>query len=366
MSNNENQFNLSRFLPLIRVITILIVLLIAFKVALYLLPFVFSIIVVTITAPIRKFLIEKLNIKNTIAGKLVVTIFYLVIAFIIFRLFSILINEAYLFFNTFNINSSQIKDSIHQITEKYLSLEGNINRLVFNSIQNGAELLINTITNKGLNYINYLLNSTLQLPVYFVYIVITITSTYMMVNNIEKVNNFFKEQFPKSWISKFIEIRKDVLDVIFSYLKAQSILIFLSFIELLIGFTLINLFISKIQYILLLAVLVAMIDALPILGTGTILIPWALYSMSISNYNLGISLLILYLIIFILRVILEPKILTKNLSVDPLLSLISMYVGFKFFGIIGFLAGPIMMTILRVIFNEEIKNGFFKILAGEE
>lgn len=140
----------------------------------------------------------------------------------------------------------------------------------------------------------------------------------------------------------------------------------LSFLELLIGFTLIDIFIEPIDYILMLSISIALIDALPVIGTGGILIPTSIYLFFIGNNKLALAILILYLVIAALRYTLEPKILSSNLNINPLLSLLSIYVGFKFFGIIGFLVGPILLTIMTYIFKEEIEKGFFKILSGEE
>lgn len=137
------------------------------------------------------------------------------------------------------------------------------------------------------------------------------------------------------------------------------------FFELLIGFSVISLLVYKIDYIFLLSLTIALIDALPIIGTGGILVPTSIYLCLVGNIKLGIAILILYLIIAGLRYTLEPKILSNTLNINPLLSLVSIYVGFKFFGILGFLIGPILLTIMTYIFKEEIEKGFFKILSGE-
>lgn len=363
---DNNQFTMSRFLPLIRVITILMVLLIGFKVAIFLLPFVISFLVVTLTRPIAKFFIEKLKLKSKFAIKLSLTIFYLIIILILFKSFFVIVNELYSIVSNIILNGENIKNNILKLINNYSLSKEYINTIFYTTFIKGIDKLLSSLTTIGFNFVNYLFNILSKAPVIFVYVMITVTASYMMADNIEKVTNFFNKQFPKSWISKFIVIRKDVIDVMFKYFKTQLFLITLCFLELLIGLNIINLFVYQIDYIFILAVLIALVDALPILGTGTILIPWVLISLISGNYTLAVSLIILYLIIFTLRVILEPRLVSNNLSLDPLLSLLAMFVGFKIFGVIGFLVGPIIMTIFMVLFEEEIKNGFFKILAGEE
>ncbi|MGI6030975.1 MAG: sporulation integral membrane protein YtvI [Eubacteriales bacterium] len=135
------------------------------------------------------------------------------------------------------------------------------------------------------------------------------------------------------------------------YLQAQLILMGITFVELLIGFIL-----FRLEYALALALAVAVIDALPILGTGTVLIPWGLYSLITGQTLLGIELLALYGIILLVRQVLEPKVVGQRIGLHPLLTLLSIYVGMGLFGVVGMIAGPILMLLITYL----IQNGTFK------
>ena len=113
------------------------------------------------------------------------------------------------------------------------------------------------------------------------------------------------------------------------------------------------------------SIIICIIDALPILGAGTILIPWAVISFALSDIKLGIALIIIYLFVLSVRQMLEPKLVSQNLGVHPLITLISMYSGFKIFGVIGFLVGPVVMIILKNVFSRELELGFFRDIFGE-
>lgn len=363
--DNKNEFSLKRFLPLIYMITVLLIALISFKVSMYLFPFVISLIVVTITRKPVHYLVNKLNFNVKIANAIVILLFYLIIPIILVLLIIRSYNEIYNFSNWLIKNVDTFKNITAHLTEKFDIFEKVLPPVAITSIKNLLGTLIGKITNLGFIIANYLLSVTLKLPVIFVYVVITISATFLMAADLEMVNNFFEKQFPKSWIEKFKQIRVDVVDVAFKYLKAQLILISLCFIELVIGLSIINIFVSPINYVFIVSIAIALFDALPILGAGGILIPWTIYCFSTGKYILGLSILILYVYITVTRMTLEPRILSKNLSVNPLLSLLSLFVGFKIFGVVGFLFGPILLTIMTILFKEEINKGFFKILAGE-
>lgn len=115
------------------------------------------------------------------------------------------------------------------------------------------------------------------------------------------------------------------------------------------------------------SIIIALIDALPILGAGSVLIPWILIELIlVNNYILAVSLFILYITIFLVRQYSEPKLISHGAGMHPLLTLIALYSGFKIFGILGFLYGPIIAAILRIVFSEEIKYGFFKYLINSK
>ena len=148
--------------------------------------------------------------------------------------------------------------------------------------------------------------------------------------------------------------------VLGSYIKAQIILMTICFFELLVSFNLLFFLKFNVSYPLLISIIICLIDALPILGAGTILIPWAGISFILGDIKLGMALIIIYLLVLSVRQMLEPKLISQNIGVHPLVTLISMYSGFKFFGVMGFLIGPVVMIILKNVFSKELEVGFFR------
>ena len=126
------------------------------------------------------------------------------------------------------------------------------------------------------------------------------------------------------------------------YLRAYFLLFLLTLGELLIGF-----FILRLEYAFLLALLTAILDVLPVLGVGTVLLPFAILSFAGGNAFRGVGLLILYGVITVVRQIAEPHLVGKSLGLHPILMLVSFYTGLKLFGVIGVFVGPVIAVLIK-------------------
>jgi sporulation integral membrane protein YtvI len=134
-------------------------------------------------------------------------------------------------------------------------------------------------------------------------------------------------------------------------------LLLITFGELLIG-----LFMLKVPNALLLSVIIALLDLLPVFGTGTILVPWAIFSIISGKYYLGVGLIILYVIILIVRNALEPRMIGRQIGLHPLIALICVFIGLKLFGIIGMILLPLSVMLIYNMFEK----GIFKILFSDK
>ena len=125
----------------------------------------------------------------------------------------------------------------------------------------------------------------------------------------------------------------------------------ITFSLLLIGFLVLG-----IKYALILSFICAIVDILPILGVGSVLIPFAIIEFAKGNLKLGIGLVVLYLIITVSRQIIEPKIIGAKIGIHPLLTLFSMYLGLSLFGVFGIILGPFTVLILKAVLLPEAVN----------
>lgn len=116
----------------------------------------------------------------------------------------------------------------------------------------------------------------------------------------------------------------------------------------------------NIGYPLLAALGIGFVDALPILGSGTAMIPWAVISAVNGDIGLAIAILILWIIMSVIRQFAEPRVVSHHIGIHPIFTLIAMYTGFKAIGVLGMFIGPIVLIILKNIFSTVIDKGVGK------
>ncbi len=186
---------------------------------------------------------------------------------------------------------------------------------------------------------NFALIIAKKLPHAIFVTLVSVIACFYFAMDIDLVHNFIKSYLPEKAQVKISVFKARMLSALKNYFRAYIIIFAITFSELLVGFL-----ILKVNYALLLALLVALVDILPIFGTGTVLVPWAGIALIGKNYYLGFGLLILYATITVVRQALEPKIVGKSMGLHPLITLIGMYLGFRIFGVWGLILSPLILT----------------------
>ena len=161
-----------------------------------------------------------------------------------------------------------------------------------------------------------------------------------------------EHHLPETWVKRIGVHLREIIKSLGGYLKAEFILVGISFIISLVR--IIYTIFSKlyIEFPLIIALVIAFVDALPIFGSGTIMIPWAGYLAFTGDIKLAIAIFVLWCIMSIVRQLVEPKIISGQIGIHPIFTLIAMYTGFKFIGIWGLLLGPIILyNIKKYIWN---------------
>lgn len=202
--------------------------------------------------------------------------------------------------------------------------------------------------------ISFLGDAAIFVPDAILTFAVVIIATYYFAIDRVKVNCFFLSLFPKGMRS-LVKYARDILaKTVGKYLRAYGILFVITFVCLLFAFSLMNL-----KYAFILALVIALIDLLPVLGTGTVLLPWAIIDIAAGDYGTGIALLVTYAAITVLRQIIEPKIVGKFIGIHPLAALASMYIGLKLMGILGifiFAIGAILISKILDLRKEVIEE----------
>lgn len=362
---NYKRFDFKKLYFILYIVLVLIVVYLLFKLGIFLFPFTLALFFSIMTQPFSRFLEKKLKFSQKIAT--IVSIVLFLVIFLGFISLSALRLSGEIYKLSINLNkySKEAQSLWNTAIDKIYSLLGYFPEGFDEQVKNSINGFIRMGTSKLGSFINSLINFITSIPTIILYICITILSTFFISLDKNKIMAFLEQQFPKSWIKKVYNIKREMFNVLGSYIRAQIILMTICFFELLISFNILSFLKFNLQYPLIFSIVICIIDALPILGAGAVLLPWSLISFVTGDINLGLALLVIYFLVLSVRQMLEPKLISQNLGVHPLVTLISMYSGFKFFGVIGFLIGPVVMIILKNVFSRELEIGFFREIFSE-
>ena len=318
---------------------------VALKLAILLAPFLIAFVLASFMEPLIRFAGKRLKVCRKLAVPFVLFFILALPGYFSVALISRLIYEirsiAHVLPGTLSGIFIQLRRFIDYISGMYdwpPELTGSLEKLFSN--------FSSTISGLADAMLKGAFATAVSLPEALIFILITIVATYFMSNDREIIIAFIKRQLPDKLIKKIRAINNGIFSALFGYLKTALILMSITFIELFLGFTLMH-----VRYALVLAVIIAIIDALPVLGTGSIILPWSVFGFVSGDYRLGTSLLILYLVTLIVRQLLEPKILSRQIGVHPLVTLAAMYVGLRLAGFTGLIAGPLVFLLIKSVFS---------------
>ena len=176
---------------------------------------------------------------------------------------------------------------------------------------------------------------------------------------------FIQLQLPESKKNVLVEIKQVFSHTILKMIRAYLLIMFITFCELSIGFTIMSVAgIMSNSYIYLIALAICVFDILPVAGSGGILIPWAAISAIMGNVPQAIGLMVIYVVISVIRQYIEPKIVGDTLGVNPLITLAGLYFGLKLFGVLGMFIVPISLMTIKA-FNDTGRIHLWKVPERE-
>ncbi len=204
-------------------------------------------------------------------------------------------------------------------------------------------------------------NTAKQIPTTLVSIVVALVACCFMTSDFKSVKSLVLGFFTNETKQKIVRAKRLLIPSLGKMLKAYTIIITITFCELSLGLSILSLLkIYSGNYIFVIAALTAIIDIVPVLGTGTVLIPWALYNFISGNYSLAIGLLVIYACITVIRQVIEPKLVAAQLGIPAFLTIVSMFIGSQIFGVIGIFILPITIVMIKLLNDEGIINIFHK------
>lgn len=229
----------------------------------------------------------------------------------------------------------------------------NIDPAVVDALSQGFNQFLRSIgeiiTNFSFSLLGSLSNIASSLPALLVKVLLMIISTFFIAIDFDKLSSFIKRQFSERGNEVILTIKDYMVNTVFVVIRSYGLIMFITFIELSIGLSILN-----IRNPVFVAFLIAIFDILPVLGTGGIMIPWAIIKLIQGNLQMGLGLLLIYIIVTVVRNIIEPKIVGSQLGLHPVVTLIGIFVGANLFGVIGLFGLPITLSLLKHLNDKEV------------
>lgn len=309
-----------------------------------LIPFLLAIFLSFLLEPMVEVLQQKAHLSRgaavALSMLLVFSFFGAIITLVLLRLITELINLS----KSIPFILLDVQTWVEVSLPKLQKYYGELPPSVTGAIQNTFGNLASTLQNYLSVTLDYFLSTFSAVPGIITLVVVSFLATYFVTKDRRALGVKWVKIMPAPYGEKSIQVLKEVTGAFISYLRAQGILVSISTIISIIGLYLIGA-----DYALTMGLLIGFFDIIPVLGPGTVIIPWVIWSLVSGKVVFGLKLLGLYVVILVARQLLETKVVADNLGLHPLATLVALFVGFKLLGFIGMVAGPILLIAVQAV-----------------
>ncbi len=304
-------------------------------------PFLLGALLALAAEPMVRFLNRKLRIPRGISAGIGISMSFALLAMVLLSLCAFVLRELGALANVLPDLGETAKNGFSLVRNWLLQLSSHspeslqpvLRQNVDNFFSDSAALL-----DRGIGYLLGLAGSILtHVPDSALSLGTAVISAFLISARLPKLRRFFLRRIPLQWLRSLRESVRQLRQVLGGWFTAQCKLTGISFV-----ISFLALVILRIPYALLWALAICLVDAFPVLGTGTILLPWSLICTLQGDTARAIGLASTYVVILLTRSMLEPKLLGHHLGLDPLVTLMALYAGFRLWGIGGMLLAPVL------------------------
>jgi len=322
-------------------------------------PFIAALVMTWFFHPLVRKIHEKIRIPRKILSFVFVILFFIIVGGLITLFFYKIISEVAIFINNLiknDINLSTILSSDNILSGFLSTLPENVSVAIQDGITN-IILWINEVLSSSLSSISSRIGNFIAgVPSFFFSLVVFLTAMYYILADYPNLRALVSDRFSGE-LRKFMGfIKISTVAAFGAYLRAQLFLSLGVFVILLIGFAIIGQ-----KFAFLLAFVLAILDFIPVIGSGSILVPWALITLITGNYTMTFQLMLIWGVVILFRRLFEPKIVGSQTNLSPLLSLLSMYIGMRIAGVTGMIFAPVFIQ----VFKQVCKAGLFAELISD-
>ncbi len=333
-----------------RTLLLVLVLFLALKLLRYLAPFIVAFLLANALEPVVQFLEKRIRLPRKLGAVFSLLFVLGAIGTLLGMMGARLAYEIRNVYAGVSGSSTDFADFLRQMMEKAQNFYFRLPEEVTQAIDSTASALGESVRTLLGRMAQSTLAFTVSIPEAVVFLLVSILAAYFMISDRKPILEAFERWVPHNWLRGTRRMLVGVFKALFGWLRAQGIIICITFTVIVSG-----LLLAGVANPLIIALSTAVIDALPVFGAGAVLIPWGIFSLATGNVKLGVFLLLLDVVILVLRHLIEPRIVGRQIGIHPLLTLVGMYLGLQWIGVLGMIAGPILMVVLRAVLEGVLK-----------
>lgn len=311
-----------------------------------LVPFIIAALLALLMEPAVQWLMAKTRMSRSLAVGVSMLTFFgaisLLLVLVVFRLVRELID--------LSVSLPRYVKPVEEFTiytfERSKILYFSLPPEITGRISEGLGTITGTLSNIASSMAHFIVNFASALPGAVLGIIVLFIATYFFSRDRSLIVKFWVTIIPHPWGEKSLDIAREIAHAFLSYIRAQTVLVSLTTVQAILG-----LYIIGAKYALTVGFLIGVFDMIPVLGPATIIIPWAIWSFIIGNTAFGVKLVVLYLLIWIVRQVLEARVVAANLGLHPLAVLVAMYVGLRIIGVAGLIFGPMLLIAIQATYK---------------
>ncbi len=312
----------------------------------YVAPFCLAYVVAMIAQPVVRYLHTKLKIHRGLSALACLILFVTVISVLGVNLINKLWHEVVGFSTALPVYLAEFLAVVDQLKLNFFDYFRMLPESWFNTLSGDIMAAVTAVL--GENVKSTSVNVVALVPHLIINMLVFFISAFFFIKDWDYIHDVVAQNSPPAIIRSYRMLKKGLLGALGGYVKAQGIIMTIIAI-----INISALMLIRYPYALMMGLLIAFVDALPVMGSGFVLWPWAILQLIMGNYTKALSLFSLYGVNLFTRQLLEPKVLSTQIGLYPLLTLMSIYVGLKLFGGLGFFIGPVLVLSIKALIQPD-------------
>ncbi|WP_025949275.1 sporulation integral membrane protein YtvI [Geobacillus thermocatenulatus] len=310
----------------------------------YSVPLLFALATALLLEPSIRRLQENYKLKRVHAVTAIFSLFIIILGLSLYFLVVIFVQQVMALSQKLPYVLNEATKVLDRLIQTWQSYSSSIPQEIIDSLERGVNTVEQMLLSFATNLTQSLVHYIAAIPAFLIHFLVYLIALFLLCLDLPQLKQGMRRYLSERTEQRLGMVVAQLSKAGIGFLKAQFLLSLITFFLAWAGLLLLG-----VDYAALMALVIVVVDILPILGTGSVLVPWGLISMANGNNTLGIGLIVLFVVITVVRRIIEPKVFSTNLGISPLAALVSVYLGFQLLGFIGLFVGPVVVILVEAL-----------------